>query len=165
MPAEGLTRTETVRAEFIASMGRYAQAEGLSPIAGRIVALMVFDGHVYSFGDLAIALKVSRASISNNTRFLVEAGMLELIERPGDRRDYFRLVPNGLSAMLRGVEMRARDTEAMIRATASALEEGDDARAARLADLAGFYETLADAFRDTVAKAANRTGDDDDAST
>jgi hypothetical protein len=91
--------------------------------------------------------------------------MLELIERPGDRRDYFRLVPNGLSAKLRGVEMRARDTEAMIRRTASALEEGDDARAARLADLAGFYETLAEAFRDTVAKAARRTGDDDDAGT
>lgn len=147
---EGLTRTEKTRAEFIAAMGRYAQAEGLSPIAGRIIGLMAFDGHVYSFGDLAIALRVSRASISNNTRFLVEAGMLELIKRPGDRRDYFRLVPNGLVAMLRGVEARARGTEAMIRGTVAALEEGDDARASRLAELAGFYQTLAEAFRDAA---------------
>lgn len=148
MPTDALTRTEALRAEFIAGMGAYAQAEGLSPIAGRIIGLMVFDGHVYSFGDLAIALKVSRASISNNTRFLVEQGMLELIKRPGDRRDYFRLVRNGLSAMLRGVEMRARATETTIRGIAGSLEEGDDARVARLADLADFYGTLASAFRE-----------------
>lgn len=140
-------------------MGRNAQAEGLSPIARRIIGLLVFDGQVYSFGDLAIALKVSRASISNNTRFLVEQGILDLIKRPGDRRDHFRLSPKGLAAMLRGVEIRARRAESMIRSTAEALDEGEEARSARIADLADFYGTLANAFRETVRRSADKPKD------
>ncbi len=56
--------------------------------------------------------------------------------------------------MPRGVEARAREAEAMSRGTAPALEEGDDAGSVRLADLAGFYGTLAEAFRETVENAS-----------
>lgn len=150
MTAMNLTRTERIRAEFVAAMGEIAQAEGLSPIAGRILGLMIFDGEVYSFGDLALALDVSRGSISTNTRFLLQQGILERVERAGDRRDYYRIAPNAFAALFGGVERRARAAEGTIRATASALEPGDAARAGRLARLASFYGSLADAFGATL---------------
>lgn len=46
-----------------------------------------------SFSELAERLQVSRASISTNTRLLEGFGIVERITKPGDRQDYFQLLP------------------------------------------------------------------------
>jgi DNA-binding transcriptional regulator GbsR (MarR family) len=57
---------DAIRSEFIEKTGLISQAEGLPRIAGRVFGLLIFDGDMVSFGDLATRLQVSRASISTS---------------------------------------------------------------------------------------------------
>lgn len=69
--------------------------------------LLLAPGDV-SLDELATSLNVSRASISTETRRLAQIGILERRSRPGDRRDYYTISPNGLTHALeaRLVSMR-----------------------------------------------------------
>ena len=61
---------DPVRSDFIEKTGLTAQADGLPRIAGRVFGMLIYDGDVVSFGDLATKLQVSRASISTSIRIL-----------------------------------------------------------------------------------------------
>ncbi|MDG1076042.1 MAG: ArsR family transcriptional regulator, partial [Planktotalea sp.] len=67
---------DPVRTDFIEKTGLITQAEGLPRIAGRVFGLLIYDGDVVSFGDLATKLQVSRASISTSIRILEERGLV-----------------------------------------------------------------------------------------
>jgi DNA-binding transcriptional regulator GbsR (MarR family) len=84
-------RTES----FIERMGVMTEADGLPRIAGRIFAYLLLTPGECSLEDLAAALGVSRASVSNDTRRLARMGLLERHSRPGDRRDYYSMAPDG----------------------------------------------------------------------
>ena len=129
------------RAEFIEKIGLITQAEGLPRIAGRVFGLLIFDGNVVAFADLATSLQVSRGSISSSIRLLEERGLIRRIAKPGDRQDYFQLAPSPYVSMLQGVEKRARSARAEIAETISALPERAEAEA-RLKQFADFYATL-----------------------
>lgn len=66
------------------------EADGLPRIAGRIFALLLVSPDARSLDDLALALGVSKASVSTNVRLLEARGLFERVGRPGDRRDYYR---------------------------------------------------------------------------
>lgn len=85
------TRTE----QFIERMGLMTEADGLPRIAGRIFAYLLLTPGECSLEDLAAALGVSRASVSNDARRLTRMGLLERRSRPGDRRDYYSIAPDG----------------------------------------------------------------------
>lgn len=82
-------------AHFIESMGLALEADGLPRIAGRIFGLLLVSEEAQSLDDLAAELRVSKASVSTNTRLLEQRGVLEQVSRPADRRDYYR-VPRDL---------------------------------------------------------------------
>ena len=86
-----------VRAEFIEKIGVIAQSEGLPRIAGRVLAMLLYDGEKVSFGQLADALQVSRGSISSGVRMLESQQLIESYwNTEGVRaRRYFRLLPEG----------------------------------------------------------------------
>lgn len=138
--AETAPISET-RADFIEKIGLITQAEGLPRIAGRVFGLLIFDGDVVSFGDLATRLQVSRGSISSSIRLLEERGLVKRIAKPGDRQDYFALAPDPYVTMLDGVRRRTRSTIGEIAATVDALPVGAEATA-RLLALKGFYASL-----------------------
>lgn len=79
---------------FVEQYGLLSEREGLSRIAGRIFALMLVEPGSFSFSELAERLQVSRASISTNTRLLEGFGLIERMTKPGDRQDYFQLLPD-----------------------------------------------------------------------
>src|SRR6056300_574061 len=83
-----------IRSDFIEKTGLITQAEGLPRIAGRVFGMLIFDGDMVSFGDLAKRLQVSRASISTSIRILEERGLVKRMTRPGERQDYFQLASN-----------------------------------------------------------------------
>ncbi|GAD56326.1 GbsR/MarR family transcriptional regulator [Limimaricola cinnabarinus] len=103
---------DEVRSDFIEKVGLIAQNEGLPRIAGRIFALLVFDGDVISFGEITETLQVSRGSVSSATRLLEDRGLIKRVGKPGQRQDFFRLADNPyqnmLGAVVTGLE-RARD--------------------------------------------------------
>jgi DNA-binding transcriptional regulator GbsR (MarR family) len=81
-------------ANFIERMGLAHEADGFPRIAGRIFGLLLISEEARSLDDLACELKVSKGSVSTNARLLEQRGILERICRPGDRRDYYRVLPD-----------------------------------------------------------------------
>jgi len=77
------------RDEFIHGLGLELEAEGFSPIAGRILGLLILSADPISFGDLATQLDVSRASVSQNTRLLVTAGAVKQVRLKGSNQMHF----------------------------------------------------------------------------
>jgi DNA-binding transcriptional regulator GbsR (MarR family) len=67
---------------FIDRLGDAAEADGLSPIAGRLFALLMLAPEPQSLDDLAAALGVSKASVSTDARRLLERGIVERTRRP-----------------------------------------------------------------------------------
>ncbi|MEN8840022.1 MAG: MarR family transcriptional regulator, partial [Octadecabacter sp.] len=135
------TTQEAVRADFIEKTGLITQAEGLPRIAGRVFGLLIYDGSMVSFGDLATKLQVSRASISTSIRLLEERGLVKRVAKPGERQDYFQLAPNPYATMLEGIQKRTRATRDEIAQTISALPANADA-VSRLTAYADFYASM-----------------------
>lgn len=135
------------REKFIDLMGKLKEADGLSPISGKIVGLLVFDGRPYSFSDLATELGVSRGSISSNTRRLVEHGVLRKVNYEGDRQDYFEM-PTGMNdAMVASAIARASAAATAIRDLAADLPESAEGPKTRIEDHAKFYDGIIEAIR------------------
>ena len=67
------------------------EAQGLPRIGARILALLLLSSRPLHLDDIARALRVSRASVSTNTRVFLHLGLIEPAEVRGDRRRHFRL--------------------------------------------------------------------------
>lgn len=132
---------DPVRSDFIEKTGLTAQADGLPRIAGRVFGMLIYDGDVVSFGDLAYKLQVSRASISTSIRILEERGLVKRMTKPGERGDFFQLAPNPYATMLEGIQKRNRVIQEEIAETIQNLPEGADA-VGRLTAHADFYASL-----------------------
>ncbi|HEX2188338.1 MAG TPA: MarR family transcriptional regulator [Longimicrobiaceae bacterium] len=85
---------------FIETMGRHFEEEGIPRIAGRLFGLLMVNEDPCSLDEMADRLQVSKGSISTNSRLLEQWGVIERVNRPGDRRDYYRIAPDMESRML-----------------------------------------------------------------
>jgi DNA-binding transcriptional regulator GbsR (MarR family) len=79
---------------FIEQLGLIAEADGLPRIAGRMFALILLAEAPLSLDEIAAKLGVSKASASTDARVLLRHGWLRRTVQPGDRRDYYELVPD-----------------------------------------------------------------------
>jgi DNA-binding transcriptional regulator GbsR (MarR family) len=70
------------------------ESDGQPPIAGRIFGLLLLSDDALSLPELAQSLGVSKASVSTNARLLTQLGVVELVHRPGSRRDFYRMAPD-----------------------------------------------------------------------
>jgi DNA-binding MarR family transcriptional regulator len=132
---------DAVRVDFIEKTGLVTQAEGLPRIAGRVFGMLIYDGEVVSFSDLATKLQVSRASISTSIRILEERGLVKRVTKPGQRQDFFQLAPNPYATMLEGIQNRNQSIKADIAQTIESLPADADA-VGRLTAYANFYASL-----------------------
>jgi len=123
-------------------MGQALEAQGLPPIAGRMLGLLIFDGEPRSFSELATELGVSRGSISANARHLLARGAIIKENRPGDRQDYFCLAEQSFDTILAELIARMTATSQAVRGFAEALPAEEGARR-RLCGLADFYAAMA----------------------
>lgn len=87
---------------FAEDVGLFFEQMSLPRMAGRVLGwLLICDPSHQSMNELAEALSASKASISNNTRLLIQFGLIERISLPGERRDYFRIEPNAWQRMIK----------------------------------------------------------------
>lgn len=77
--------------DFIETMGRHFEEEGVPRIAGRLLGLLMLLEEELSLDDLAERLQVSKGSVSSNARLLEDWGVAERITHSGDRRDFYRV--------------------------------------------------------------------------
>jgi DNA-binding transcriptional regulator GbsR (MarR family) len=92
---------DRIERAFVDRMGQSAETDGMSPIAGRLFALLLLSEEPLSLDDLADRLEVSKASVSTDARRLLERGIVERVGRPGDRRDYYQLAPDFFARVIR----------------------------------------------------------------
>ena len=86
--------------KFIERLGSHLASDGLPLIAGRVTAYLLVSEGPRSLDEIAGDLGVSRASISTDTRRLVDKGLLVRGSVPGDRRTYYTFAPDGFRTML-----------------------------------------------------------------
>jgi DNA-binding transcriptional regulator GbsR (MarR family) len=79
---------------FTERMAEIFEQEGQPPIAGRILALLLLSEEPLCLDQLAGALRVSKASASTNARLLAHFGVITRARLPGDRRDFYSVVPD-----------------------------------------------------------------------
>ena len=83
---------ETGEKNFVEEAGLVFEQTGLPRMAGRVLGwLLISEPPHQSTDELAEALMASKGSISTTTRHLIKCGLVERINLPGVRRDYFRI--------------------------------------------------------------------------
>ena len=141
---------------FIDRMGLATEADGLSPIAGRLFALLLLADEPRSLDDLADALDVSKASVSTDARRLLERGIVERVTRTGDRRDYYELAPDFFARIVQARVNRWRRILALaddVRANASDLSPVARDRIDAMEDIQSFViERVEQALADWEAQ-------------
>ncbi|HEX5501700.1 MAG TPA: hypothetical protein VFW96_03715 [Thermomicrobiales bacterium] len=120
-----LTRAQR---QFIERVGLYFEQYHLSRIGGRLLGLLLLTAEPLGLEEMATALGVSRASVSTNSRHLVDYGLAEHVSLPGDRRDYYRL---GDNAWERALNTEIDATRALRRLAGEGLAATPDEARAR----------------------------------
>lgn len=131
-------KTKEALERFVEQMGLITQADGLPRIAGRLMGLMMIESGPFSFGQLSERLKISRGSVSTNTRLLENLGIIERVALPSDRQDYFQLAPNPHARRLEGVVHRMVRTRKLVAATEPVLPKEMKTSRKRLNELDEF---------------------------
>ncbi|WP_342071165.1 GbsR/MarR family transcriptional regulator [Yoonia algicola] len=154
--AEKVNAAETARADFIEKIGVIAQSEGLPRIAGRVLAMLLYDGERVSFGQLADALQVSRGSVSSSVRMLESQQLIKRVAKPGDRQDYFQVVDNAFANMVEAAASRARRAAADIEESLKEIPSSETGPRARVTGYAAYYRAMGEGL-DTTAKALRKS--------
>jgi DNA-binding transcriptional regulator GbsR (MarR family) len=80
--------------EFVERLALSLESDGLPRIAGRIFALLLLCEQAMSLDAITASIGASKGSASVNTRLLEQRGLIERVSHQGDRRDYYRSVPD-----------------------------------------------------------------------
>ena len=151
-----MTTAQTARADFIEKIGVIAQSEGLPRIAGRVLALLLYDGERVPFGKLAEVLQVSRGSVSSSVRMLESQQLIKRVAKAGDRQDYFQIVDHAFSNMVEASALRARRAAVEIEESLSVIPASEAGPRARVGEYAAFYRAMAEGL-DATAVALRKT--------
>jgi DNA-binding transcriptional regulator GbsR (MarR family) len=134
---------------FIEGMGRQFEADGLPRIAGRMFGFTLLEDQPCSLDDFAEQLQISKTSASTNARLLEQAGLIERVTKPGDRKDYYRAAPDQtrtLEVRLEGVRRMA----SLLHEGREALPSGRPAAARRLDQMMRFNDEAYDILVDLL---------------
>jgi predicted transcriptional regulator len=111
-------------AAYVEDVALFFERSGMARMSGRLLgALMVADPPERSQEELATFLGVSRGSVSQASRMLVDAGVVERRRRRGDRRDFYRVRPGAWTDM---IERRVDAIVALRRLAERGIEVVDD---------------------------------------
>ncbi len=87
--------------QLVETIGRQYESEGIQPVAGRIIALlMTMDKEEYTFDEIVEELQISKSSASVALKLLQLRETVEYVTHPGDRKRYFRIKTQEPFAMI-----------------------------------------------------------------
>ena len=125
---------------FIERLGLASQGEGLPRISGRVLAYLLVSGEPCGFDELAAGLRVSRASVSTNTRLLESIGVIERVTRPGSRGDYYQLGDDPFGRLVQGAVKRLHRMRGLLADARGSFPPSLAGAAARVAEMEAFYD-------------------------
>lgn len=143
--------------DFIERFGLQFEANGFPRIAGRIFGLLLVADDPLSLDDMAEKLDVSKASVSNDARRLAQHGIVELVSRTGDRRDYYRI---GDDAFARSMRLRLesiRNFHSLLAECAQLSADESPAVRSRIADFEVNLREMTRVIEDGIDRCSRRT--------
>ena len=144
--------------QFIEKMGLSFEQLGATRTAGRMTGLLLVADRPLSLTEMADLLHLSKASISTNARMIEQMGMIQRVSNPGDRRDFYEILPGTFELLL---ERRIRAIGAFVHLTEEGLEaiEPDNRTAReRLEVMKQFYEFFATELEVALQHWRDRSG-------
>lgn len=138
---------------FVERLGLHLSNEGMPLIAGQVTAYLLVSEGPRSLDEMATALGVSRASVSTDTRRLVDKGLLVRLTMPGDRRTYYAFAPDGFRTML-AARIRALSSLRDLLDDAARLPavQGSEEVRDRVTEWNDFHGAVIDALHDLIAR-------------
>ena len=105
--------------QFAEEVGRVFEQFGIARMAGRMLGwLLICDPPRQSSADLGTALGASKGAISMATRLLESYGLARRVAVPGERSDFFEIVPDAFT--------RAHDQMGKLRIFRELMQSGLD---------------------------------------
>ena len=127
---------------LVERFGLRFEADGLPRIAGRMLGLLMVSAEPRSVDELAEQLQASRTSANTNARLLERMGAVERASKPGDRRDYYRVVENLHERMLDARLEQMKTTRDLLSQAVTCCEGREVQVHERLCSFAKFYDDM-----------------------
>jgi DNA-binding transcriptional regulator GbsR (MarR family) len=103
---------------FVEGTSALFEEDGVAPIAGLVFARLLLSPDAMALTDLAAELRVSKASVSTDTRRLENAGILQRVVRPGDRRVFYQVAPDFTGKLIERRLARMRRFRSLLQSAA-----------------------------------------------
>lgn len=129
----------TSDATFIDEFTAFGMAIGLPRSAARVLGFLhICTPNLQSYSQIQDTLALSTGSVSIATKLLEDMQLIERVRLPGDKRHYYRLVPDGfVQATKRRLETFGKGRELASRRLES---QPNDERLVMLERLYGFLD-------------------------
>ncbi len=130
--------------DYVDRLGMWFEQIGMQPLVGRLLAwLIVCQPPQQSSKDLASALEASPGAISTTAKVLIQMSMIERVRVRGDRKTYFRVVPDVWTQRIRAEMALTAQLRQITEEGLDALDRAGhetDSRLEELRDMAVFFE-------------------------
>jgi DNA-binding transcriptional regulator GbsR (MarR family) len=126
--------------QFIEKTGLMFERMGATRTAGRMMGLLLVADRPLSLAEMAELLQLSKASLSTNARLAEQSHMIQRVSIPGDRRDYYEILPDSFESML---ALRIQAIDGFVGLTdegLAAIDGINTAAHARLETMKQFYQ-------------------------
>ncbi len=144
-----MIRLTPVMRKFILHWGEMGTRWGVNRTVAQIHALLYLSREPLHAEQIAHTLSIARSNVSNSLRELQSWRIVRVVQKMGDRRDYFESMKD-VWEMFRIIldERRKRETEptlALLRECVAAAEQAraeDGYAKERIQEMLGFFETM-----------------------
>lgn len=139
--------------EFVEDFSLKIEEFGYPRIYGQILGwLLICDPPHQSFSDLTENLDISKASVSNTTRILLEQGLIEKVRVEGERQIYFKLKKGSLTDFMQKQLQLTLDLESITTRGLELAKNENNADTGRLKMANDFYLFMAEQTKDLIEK-------------
>ncbi|KPJ94514.1 MAG: hypothetical protein AMS18_03540 [Gemmatimonas sp. SG8_17] len=128
--------------DFVERIGLTLEKLGTTRTLGRMFGLLLVAERPMSLGELASALRVSKASISTNARVCVQSGLAQPVSILGDRRDYYEISAGSFERAVMARLPVIEEIVSLADVGIGAVDKDNRAARARLEEMRDFYEFL-----------------------
>jgi len=143
----------TSKTEFVDDFSLKIEELGHPRIYGQILGwLLICNPPHQSFTDLMDNLHISKASVSNTTRILIERGLIKKIRVKGERQIYFQLKEGSLMEFMEKQMQLTLDLEKITEKGLHLVEQDETTDSERLKKANDFHRFLAEQTEDLIKK-------------
>lgn len=131
--------------DFVNDFSLLLEETGRPRIMGQIFGwLLICDPPQQSFPDLMENLDISKASVSNITRILLEQGMIEKVRVKGERQIYFQLKQGSISDFIEKQINEILKMRSILNSGLELAKSTEDTSTSRLEQAVKFHSFLAE---------------------